>query len=112
MLITLQECLLYLGWEQYALLELGLVLELLVPRIQVSGAVCRRNHLKAGAGSWWLHGRRHRIRQAVRILEPVVLNRRQEVDLTLVGDCIHLARLMALVKYTALTADILADPHR
>ena len=112
MLITLQECLLYLGWEQYALLELGLLLELLVPRIQVGRTVCRRNHLKAGARSWWLHGRRHRIRQAVRILEPIVLNRRQEVDLALVGDCVHLARLMALVKYTALTADILADPHR
>lgn len=112
MLITLQECLLYLGWEQYAFLELSLLLELLVPCIQVGGEVFRRNHLNAGARSLWYRGRRHRIRQAVRILESVVLNRRQEVGLALVGDCVHLARLMALVKYTALSTAILADPHR
>ena len=74
MLIALQECLLNLGWEQCALLQLRLLLELLVPGIQVGGPVRRRNHLKAGAGSWWLHGWCHCIRQAVRILEPVVLN--------------------------------------
>ena len=112
MLIALQECLLNLGWEKCALLQLRLLLELLVPSIQVGGPVRRRNNLKAGAGSWWLHGWCHCIRQAVRILEPVVLNRRQEVNLALVGDCVHLARLMALVKYTALSAHNLVDPHR